>query len=121
MGINIGLVIWKEMKAKSFSRDQLAEAAGITKHRVGTILQSASIDTDILTRISIALEINFFEYYRTDEDLAKFEIDPIAHSNQELKELKNLLQEKNRLLALYDETIKSQKKMIATLENVRKL
>jgi transcriptional regulator with XRE-family HTH domain len=121
MGINIGLIIWKEMKAKSISREQLAQEVGVSKHRVGTILKSASIDTDILTRISIALGVNFFEYYRKDEDLARFEIDTLVQSDQELNELKNLLKDKNRLLELCDETIKSQKKIIATLENLRKL
>jgi transcriptional regulator with XRE-family HTH domain len=121
MGINIGLIIWKEMKAKSISREQLAQEVGVSKHRVGTILKSASIDTDILTRISIALGVNFFEYYRKDEDLARFEIDTLVQSDQELNELKNLLKDKNRLLELCNETIKSQKKIIATLENLRKL
>jgi transcriptional regulator with XRE-family HTH domain len=121
MGINIGLIIWKEMKAKSISREQLAQEVGVSKHRVGTILKSASIDTDILTRISIALAVNFFEYYRKDEDLARFEIDTLVQSDQELNELKNLLKDKNKLLELCNETIKSQKKIIATLENLRKL
>lgn len=121
MGINIGLVIWKEMKAKSISREQLAQEVGVSKHRVGTILKSASIDTDVLTRISVTLGVNFFEYYRKDEDLAKFEIDTVAQSDQELNELKKLLKDKNRLLELYEETIKSQKKIIATLENLRNL
>jgi transcriptional regulator with XRE-family HTH domain len=121
MGINIGLIIWKEMKAKSISREQLAQEVGVSKHRVGTILKSASIDTDILTRISIALGVNFFEYYRKDEDLARFEIDTLVQSDQELNELKNLLKDKNKLLELCNETIKSQKKIIATLENLRKL
>jgi transcriptional regulator with XRE-family HTH domain len=121
MGINIGLIIWKEMKAKSISREQLAQEVGVSKHRVGTILKSASIDTDILTRISIALGVNFFEHYRKDEDLARFEIDTLVQSDQELNELKNLLKDKNKLLELCNETIKSQKKIIATLENLRKL
>jgi transcriptional regulator with XRE-family HTH domain len=121
MGINIGLIIWKEMKAKSISREQLAQEVGVSKHRVGTILKSPSIDTDILTRISIALGVNFFEYYRKDEDLARFEIDTLVQSDQELNELKNLLKDKNKLLELCNETIKSQKKIIATLENLQKL
>lgn len=120
MGINIGLLIWKEMKVKSMSREQLAHEVGISKHRVGTLLKSASIDTGILTRISIALAVNFFEYYRKDEDLAKFDADTVAQNDHELNELRNLLKEKNRLLELSDETIKSQKKIIATLENQRK-
>jgi len=121
MGINIGLVIWKEMKAKSFSRDQLAAAAGISKHRVGTLLKSASIDTDILTKVSIALETNFFEYYRRDEDLAKFETSAATPNNEGLTELKNLIKEKNHLLEICNETIKSQKKIITTLEHMQEL
>ena len=121
MGINIGLLIWKEMKAKSMSREQLADEVKISKHRVGTLLKSVSIDTDILTRISIALEVNFFEYYRKDEDLARIEIGTDTKNNQEIHELKNLIDEKNRLLELYEETIKNQKKIIGTLETLRKL
>ncbi|KQM72932.1 hypothetical protein ASE74_21780 [Pedobacter sp. Leaf216] len=121
MSINIGLVIWKEMKAKSFSREQLAEAAGISKHRVGTLLKSTTIDTGILTRISIALEVNFFEYYRKDEDLARFETNLNTQSNDGISSLKNLIKEKNRLLELYNETIKSQKKIIASLEHMKEL
>jgi len=120
MSINIGLLIWKEMKAKSMSRNQLAEKISVSKHRVDTLLKSASVDTNLLTKISIALGINFFEYYRKDEDLAQFEINILAQSDEELNELKNLIKEKNKLLELYEETIKSQKKIISTLENLRK-
>jgi transcriptional regulator with XRE-family HTH domain len=121
MSINIGLLIWKEMKAKSISREELAEAASISKHRVGTLLKSTSIDTEILKRISLKLKLNFFEFYRKDEDLARFEMDTLMQNQQELNEFKALIKEKNRLLELCDETIKSQKKVIATLENLRKL
>lgn len=121
MGINIGLLIWKEMKVKSISREELAIAAGITKHRVGTLLKSASIDTELLKRISVKLGVNFFEYYRKDEDLARFEIDTVIQNHQELNQLKELIKEKNRLLELSEETIKSQRKIIASLENLRKL
>lgn len=121
MGINIGLLIWKEMKVKSISREELATAAGITKHRVGTLLKSASIDTELLKRISVKLDVNFFEYYRKDEDLARFEIDTMIQNHQELNQLKELIKEKNRLLELSEETIKSQRKIIASLENLRKL
>ncbi|MDQ0639847.1 transcriptional regulator with XRE-family HTH domain [Pedobacter sp. W3I1] len=120
MSINIGLLIWKEMKAKLMSREQLAGKINVSKHRVDTLLKSDSIDTNLLTRISIALGINFFEYYRKDEDLTQLEIDTFAQSDQELNELKNLIKEKNKLLGLYEETIKSQKKIIGTLENLRK-
>ncbi|WP_025145853.1 helix-turn-helix domain-containing protein [Pedobacter jeongneungensis] len=121
MSIHIGLLIWKEMKAKSISREELAAAVNITKHRVGTLLKSASVDTEILKRISIKLCLNFFEYYRKDEDLARFEVDTAIQNHQELNQLKALIKEKNRLLELCDETIKSQKKIIASLENLRKL
>jgi transcriptional regulator with XRE-family HTH domain len=120
MGINIGLLIWKEMKVKSMSREQLADEVQISKHRVGTILKSTSIDTDILTRISIALDVNFFEYFRKDEDLAKIEMASGPKHNQEIADLKRLNSDKNKLLELYEETIKSQKKIIASLENLAK-
>jgi len=120
MSINIGLLIWKEMKVKGMSREQLAEEVGISKHRVGTILKSTSIDTDILTRISIALDVNFFEFFRKDEDLAQVEIDSGTRHNQEILDLKRLNNDKNRLMELYEETIKSQKKIIGTLENLTK-
>ncbi len=121
MSINIGLLIWKEMKIKSISRDDLAAAVGITKHRVGTLLKSASIDTEILKRISVRLGVNFFDYYRKDEELTRFEINTVIQNHQEINQLKELVKEKNRLLELYEETIKSQKKIIASLENLRKL
>lgn len=120
MSINIGLLIWKEMKAKSMSREQLAKQISVSKHRLDTLLKSASIDTNLLKRISIALAINFFDYYRKDEDLAQFEIDTLAQSDEELNKLKNLIKEKNKLLDLYGETIKSQKKIIDALKNLRK-
>jgi len=120
MGINIGLLIWKEMKVKGMSREQLAGEVGISKHRVSTILKSTSIDTDILTRISIALDVNFFEHFRRDEDLAKIEIHSGTRNNQEIVDLKRLNSDKNKLLELYEETIKSQKKIITSLENLAK-
>lgn len=103
------------------SREQLAYQISISKHRVDTLLKSTSIDTSLLTRISIALGINFFDYYRKDEDLAQFEIDILVQSDEELNKLKNLIKEKINCSIFTGKPLKAKRRLLMhskTFENI---
>ncbi|WP_316823863.1 helix-turn-helix domain-containing protein [Pedobacter miscanthi] len=120
MAVNIGLIIWKEIKARSIQRDQFAEDIGISLHKLNKIIKETSVDTEILARMSAVLEINLFEYFIQDEELNSFHISQKQVNINERKQLLDLLDEKNELIRLKDATIKNQARAITILEAITK-
>ncbi|MGN7989609.1 helix-turn-helix domain-containing protein [Pedobacter sp. 22226] len=120
MDVNIGLIIWKEVKARSIQRDQFAEDIGVSRHKLDKIMKESSIDTEILRRISAVLGVNLFEHFIQDQELSKFNISQKQLNISEHKKLIDLLDEKNELLRLNEATIKNQARTIKILETITK-
>jgi plasmid maintenance system antidote protein VapI len=116
MNKHIGLLIWKEMKKRELSSAALAASLQISKNRMQTILSNPSIDTDMLLRISEALNFDFFQYYDKKKLVSQIEAAAKDNSLQEIERLKGLVREKNVAIDLKDQLIKTQSNMIALLE-----
>ena len=116
MNKHIGLLIWKEMKKRELSSAALAATLQISKNRMQTILSNTSIDTDMLLRISEALNFDFFQYYDKKKLVSQIEAAAKDNSLQEIERLKSLVREKNVAIDLKDQLIKTQTNMIALLE-----
>lgn len=67
--LHIGHLIQTQLKADRRSVGWLAREIGCTRNNVYKIFNKASLDTDLLLRISKALQFNFFRYYT--EEVAK--------------------------------------------------
>jgi hypothetical protein len=119
MGIHIGLLIWKEMKKNGITRDMLAQELSISKGRIGTIINSSGIDTQLLMQISIILKKDFFAYYSFDKEISAFHDHIEVSELTENEVLKSLIQEKAVLLELAEKTMDSQRKIIKILERSR--
>ncbi len=62
-GIHIGKLIRTKLEDDRRSVEWLANNIGCVRDNVYKILKKESIDTELLMRISVALETNFFRYY----------------------------------------------------------
>ena len=60
-GLTIGERIDKKRRGKPLTLQQLADAIHTSRSNVSDIITRSSIDSDLLIRISAALEHNFFE------------------------------------------------------------
>lgn len=116
MSVNIGLMIWREMKRKNLSTGALAELLAIGKSRLQNILKETSIDTDVLLKISEVLNYNFFQYYENTNLSKKIASQALVDAKEEIESLKALIKEKNKIIDLKDQLLKSQASMIAILE-----
>lgn len=116
MSIHIGLMIWKEMKAKGISASVLALKLGTSKTKVQEILNYDNIDVVLLSRISEVLGYNFFSYYESSDVFSKIKSENNQKTTEEIKRLKEILQEKNKIIELKDQFIKSQASMINLFE-----
>ena len=119
MSVNIGLVIWKEMRAKSLSREELADLVNISVRKMGEIINSSAINTELLAQISTVLKVNLFDYYSHDPELSKFNISKEQVVLGERDHLLSILEDKNELLRLNEETIKNQGNTISLLEKIK--
>jgi len=116
MSVNIGLMIWKEMKRKNLSTAAFAESLGIGKSRLQTIFKEASIDTDILLKICEVLNFNFFQFYQNTDLSKRIASQSLQDAKIEIEKLRALIKEKNTIIELKDQLLKSQASMIAVLE-----
>lgn len=61
--IHIGQLIWAQLKADHRSVGWLAREIGCTRNHVYKIFNKSSLDSDLIFRISKAMNFNFFQYY----------------------------------------------------------
>jgi len=116
MSVNIGMIIWKEMKRKNLTATALAESLGISKSRLQTIFKEPSIDTDILLKVCEVLNFNFFQLYENTDLSKKIASHSLLNAKAEIEMLKAVIKEKNSIIELKDQLLKRQASMISSLE-----
>lgn len=70
--IHIGNIIKEQLFLQKISVTDFAEKINCTPRNVYKIFCKPSIDTDLLVNISNALGINFFAFYRAEEESQVF-------------------------------------------------
>lgn len=63
--IHIGQLIREQLKADQRSASWLAREIGCSHNHVYKVFQMPSLDADLILKISIAMNFNFFRYYTT--------------------------------------------------------
>ena len=63
--IHIGQLIREQLKADQRSASWLAREIGCTRNHVYKIFNRPSLDADLILKISIVMNFNFFRYYTT--------------------------------------------------------
>ena len=61
--IHIGQLIREQLKADKRSASWLAREIGCSRNHVYKIFNKPSLDADLILKISIAMNYNFFQYY----------------------------------------------------------
>ena len=64
--IHIGQLIREQLKADQRSASWLAREIGCTRNHVYKIFNRPSLDADLILKISVALNFNFFRYYSAE-------------------------------------------------------
>jgi len=82
MAVQIGKKIKQVFDKKGMSVSELSRRLNSSRENVYDIFKRRTIDTELLTRISKALEHDFFQYYT-----------PLREENQRLKEENSFLKE----------------------------
>ena len=65
-GIHIGHLIQAQLKADQRSVGWLAREIGCTRNHLYKVFRKPSLDSDLLLRISQAMQFNFFRYYTAE-------------------------------------------------------
>lgn len=64
--IHIGHLIREQLKADNRSVSWLAREIHCTRNNVYKIFNKASLDGDLILKISVAMNFNFFQYYTAE-------------------------------------------------------
>ena len=68
--------IKERLKEKEISKSSFAKMIGIQRQNVNKLVfDRNSLDTDMLIRISEALDHNFFQYFKSEDDRNKMDYD----------------------------------------------
>jgi transcriptional regulator with XRE-family HTH domain len=87
MSLNIGKKIKEVFESKQMKLKDFAESAGVARQNVYRIFEKESIDTALLSKISIVLKHDFYQYFQ-NEDAEKAAVSSFAEEkNQLLREL----------------------------------
>lgn len=62
-GLHIGHLIREQLKKDQRSASWLAREIGCTRNHVYKIFNKSSLDSDLILKVSIAMQFNFFQYY----------------------------------------------------------
>lgn len=121
----MGQLISQKVDEKEFTQEYLGQLISSSKQNVGNIFTRPSVDSDLLKRISEALEFNFFSVYFEDGYLRSArekELEPLTSRITALEklvaELETKLAEKEVTLADYKKSIDSNASAIMMLEEV---
>ena len=108
MQIHIGEIIKELVATKKMSVDEFSEKINCSKRNVYKIFDRASIDTEMLIRISKVLGQNLFFSYISDQEL-------IAYKNTKIKaaELMVALKELHSTMIWLDEEKKLKERVIS--------
>ena len=63
--IHIGHLIREQLKADQRSASWLAREIGCSRNHVYKVFKKSSLEADLILKISIAMNFNFFRYYTT--------------------------------------------------------
>ena len=64
--LHIGHLIQEQLRKDKRSVGWLSREIGCTRNHVYKIFNKASMDSDLLLRISISMNFNFFQYYTAE-------------------------------------------------------
>ena len=64
--IHIGQLIREQLKADDRSVSWLARKIGCSRNHLYKVFRKSSLDGELLLRISLAMNFNFFQYYTTE-------------------------------------------------------
>jgi transcriptional regulator with XRE-family HTH domain len=63
MALHIGKLIAKKIGETGMTKSELGRRINVTPQNIHYILRNNSIDTDLLRKVSIALDYDFFQHY----------------------------------------------------------
>ncbi|HYF29888.1 MAG TPA: hypothetical protein VD993_02105 [Chitinophagaceae bacterium] len=121
MSIHIGQIIKEKVTEKRLSQEALGKMINTTKQNVGNIYKRRSIDTQLLLKLCVVLEYNFFEVYYSEEPLKSMRQKEIEAFNQEIRALQNTIRQRDERIRDLEEIMNSNKKVISLLEEEKEL
>ena len=110
MSIHIGQIIKERVTEKRLSQEALGKMINTTKQNVGNIYKRRSIDTQLLLKLCVVLEYNFFEVYYSEEPLKTMRQKEIEAFNNEIKALQNTIRQRDEKIRDLEEIMSSNKK-----------
>ena len=121
MSIHIGQIIKERVTEKRLSQEALGKMINTTKQNVGNIYKRRSIDTQLLLKLCVVLEYNFFEVYYSEEPLKTMRQKEIEAFNNEIRVLQNTIRQRDEKIRDLEEIMSSNKKVITLLEEEKEL
>lgn len=103
--MHIGKIIRQHLEEKGMTKSEFARRTGTSPQNIYGIFRRKSIDTDLLRKISIVLEFDFFTYYsgtivprttNTPADLRTMQ--EVVSENESLKKEIQVLSDQNKYL-----------------------
>jgi transcriptional regulator with XRE-family HTH domain len=114
---SIGKIIEDKLREKGISVSEFARRINTNRNNAYDIFRRDSIDTQLLQKISTVLEYDFFHHFIPNPNIVSEPLMPypkddlesdqkVIELEKEILYLKELINDKNRIIALLEEKIK---------------
>ena len=116
MSVHIGQKIKEQIKKRGTSVSELARRISTSRENIYSIFKRETIDTGLLYKIGIALDIDFFTYYADVNSTTNFAEDPEPY----LANKKSQMEHENAALKKELESVKSENKFLREINGLLK-
>jgi len=113
MKVQIGMLIWKEMKSQGFSHAGFVKILRDKNVSLKNFFNMETIDVHSLIQISAVLKTNFFQFYEAEELVTLLRGDKNTHTISSLNEM---IATQDKLLLTLKKMIRQQDQLIAQLK-----
>jgi transcriptional regulator with XRE-family HTH domain len=116
MAFHIGEIIKAKAESKGFTQQQLGEKINTSKQNVRDIYTRQTIDTGLLTAISVVLEYDFFQHYYEEAPLQSISGRETDRLKARVAQLEELLEKNELEIKRLGKELAAQEKIVVLME-----
>jgi len=114
MKVQIGMLIWKEMKVQGFSQGNFIKMLRDRNVYLRDFFLLETIDVNALIEISDLLKVNFFKFFEPEELVTLLKAED--KDTKKVSSLMDVIKTQNKLLSTHKEMIRQQDHLIKKLQ-----
>lgn len=116
MSFHLGQKVEEIAKSKGYSQTALGEKVNMSKPGIASMYKRSGIDTDLLIKLAVVLEYDFFKHIYENDPLKRYKEEELEIYKTEINQLNKENELLKKLVQKNDQILELQFNRIAELE-----